>query len=178
MIFEHQSYRTFLKSELADRVTANEAYSLRAFSKHLGVTPSMLSDVLRGKRNLSLDMALKISHRLKLEGKEVEYFSTLVQFDTAKTMELKAELQTRLLALNSKNDPHDLNVDAFKMIADWYHIAILEICTLPRVKVTPAFIEECFNKVVHLSNKSKNNDAIYHLGIQYFRLNKTRKDLV
>lgn len=50
-------YRAFLNQKLKRRIEKNPAYSLRAMAKHLGLAPSMLSDVLSGKRNLSLDHA-------------------------------------------------------------------------------------------------------------------------
>ncbi|MBY0416107.1 MAG: DUF4423 domain-containing protein [Bdellovibrionales bacterium] len=33
-------------------------------------------------------------------------------------------------------------------------------------------MEECFSKILHLADESKNKDAVYHLGIQLFNLTK------
>lgn len=140
MIFEHTSYRSYLKSVLAERITKNPAYSLRAMAKVLGIQPSHLSAVQNGLKNLSPESAAKIAAKLGLTREENDYFCLLVQYESTKEPELKATYLARLRELNNRDEVKDLSVDAFKAIADWYHIPILEMTTLTGFKFTAAGI--------------------------------------
>lgn len=140
MIFEHTSYRSYLKSVLADRIAKNPFYSLRAMARALEVQPSHLSAIHNGLKNLSPQTALKIAAKLGLSEQESEYFRLLVDYEAAKSPELKAAYQRKLQALNGKTEVRDLSLDAFKLIADWYHIPILEMTGLAKFKFTPAAV--------------------------------------
>lgn len=135
-VFEHASYRTFLKSVLADRIARNGSYSLRAMAKQLGIVASHLSAIHNGAKNLSNEAALKISRKLELSSAETDYFCTLVQYENAKEPDLKNAFFERLQAMNPKREVKDLSVDAFKMIADWYHIPILEMTNITGINLT------------------------------------------
>lgn len=137
-VFEHSSYRTYLRSVLAERITRNPSYSLRAMAKALGLQASHLSSIHSGQKRLSAETAMKVAVNLGLGKTETEYFTLLVQYENAREPELKHEYQQRLSALNSNGPVRDLSIDAFKMIADWYHIPILEMTNLTSVNVTPA----------------------------------------
>ncbi len=52
----------------------NPRYSLRAFADFLQLQPSKLSEILNGKRGLSVEKAQLIGRRLKLESAELEAF--------------------------------------------------------------------------------------------------------
>ncbi|MGZ3748755.1 MAG: hypothetical protein ACXVCD_15580, partial [Pseudobdellovibrionaceae bacterium] len=51
------SYQTILKNELKYRLQRNPSYSLRAFAKALEMSAPHLSDILSGKKGLSLSSA-------------------------------------------------------------------------------------------------------------------------
>jgi uncharacterized protein (TIGR02147 family) len=128
MVFEHSSYRDFLKGVLTDRTRQNPRYSLRGLARQLGVQPSLLSEVMGGRRRLSEDTAIKIADRLGLEENEREYFQLLVRLDRAKTVELREATLKRIEKLHPrKGEVHDLAVDLFRTIADWYHFALLRL---------------------------------------------------
>lgn len=130
MIFEHQNYRHFLKETLAERAKAHDGYSLRGFSMKLGVSNSFLSEVLKDKKSLSVELAFKIAVKLDLTEAETQYFCFLVQLEQEKDPKFREELSRRLNALNPRRKAHDLSVDLFKTIADWHHFAILELTYL------------------------------------------------
>lgn len=174
-IFEHTSYRGFLKATLAERVSSNRAYSLRAFARALGIPASHLSTVQSGKKNLSLEAAARVAQRLGLSPAESEYFLLLVQIETlagsgragAGSAELVASLRDRARTLKPSSAAarvQDLSVDAFRVIADWYHIPILEMTGLAsasaqklepkwvarRLGITPVEVEAAVERLVRL----------------------------
>lgn len=140
MVFEHQNYRTFLKSALAHRAKASEGYSLRGFAEKIQVSNSFLSEVLSSKKKLSVELAFKIAVKLDLTQAETQYFCLMVQLEQEKDPVFREEILSRLSALNPRQETRDLSIDVFKVISDWYHLAILELSYLPAFKIEPAYL--------------------------------------
>lgn len=140
MIFEHGDYRTFLKTALSEKAKEREGYSLRAFAEKLRISNSYLSEVLNNKKALSVELAFKVALKLDLTDLETQYFCLLVQIDQEKDPVFREAFQKRLNDLNPKRKTHDLSVDLFKTISEWYHLPILELTFLPGFKGTPEYI--------------------------------------
>jgi len=140
MVLQHSNYRAFLRATLADRQKKNGAYSMRAYAKHLGVTQSAVSQILSGKKNLSAETALKMAGRLELAELEAEYFCLLTQLETAKTPALKETVIKRLNSLNPQKPIHELSLEFFRVISDWYHLAIRNMTEMDGVILSPKFI--------------------------------------
>lgn len=136
MIFEHQSYRTFLRASLADRSRKAKGYSLRAFALKLGISNAFLSQLLSGKKSLSMDQAFKIGLKLDLTNNEVQYLCLLAQIEDEPDTEYRQVLLGRLSSLNPKRESFDLSVDLFKIVSDWYHFALLELTQITGLTVT------------------------------------------
>jgi uncharacterized protein (TIGR02147 family) len=135
MIYEHENYREFLKTTLAEKCSKNSAYSLRAFATHMKISPSMLSEVIKGKKHLSTDMALKISEGLGLTAKEKDYFYNLVLFETAKNVDLKIILEKKINKMRPKKAISDLSLEMFRVISDPAHVTILEMASINNLKL-------------------------------------------
>jgi uncharacterized protein (TIGR02147 family) len=143
MIYEHKSYRTFLREELAERAKKNPKYSLRAMALQLGFSHSTLSLVMKGSVNLSLESARKIASRLNLSPTETEYLCLLIQLDNSHDPEIKESILRRLQSLNPKGAPsHDLSVDVFKQRSEWYYTAIMGMSEFPNNNITPIQISK------------------------------------
>lgn len=140
MIYAHFSYRTFLKEVLVDKTAKNPSYSLRAMARQLGVATSSLSEVLAGKSGFSLMAARKIALKLRLSPEETEYFCLLVQLEATKDLEIRESLLARIRGSNPNlpHQVHDLSVDQFMQISEWYHSAILELVSLDGKDMTAA----------------------------------------
>ncbi len=172
MIYEHNSYRSYLKNILADRQSKNPAYSLRALARDLGVKPAHLSFVIRAKKGISLQNALKIAKSIGLNSQEIEYFCGLVHYEDAKSPELKNNYLQRLQSLNTQTQIHDLSVDLFRIISDWYHIPILEMLELKdfkftainlaqRLGITPIQAEVAIERLMRLELLEKDKKGNY-----------------
>ncbi len=135
MLYEHQNYRTFLKQVLVEK-NEKTNYSLRSFSEKLNVSHSFLSEVLNHRKSLSMDLAFKIAVRLGLTDSETQYFCLLVQMEQEKEPDYQEKLQIRMRSLNPNQAAYDLSTDVFKLISDWYHIAILELPLLTGFQLT------------------------------------------
>lgn len=140
VIFEHTHYRPFLRSILTQRQARNSRYSMRAFAAQIGLTQAAVSQVLSGKRGLSVDTAIRIGKELGLSESENEYFRVLVQLEGTRNPDLKSSLMTRAQELNFRRPIKNLSVDLFRLIADWYHLPIKNLLRLKKFDFTPATI--------------------------------------
>ncbi len=142
MIYEFKNYREYLRAELVDTIKRNPNYSLRAFAKKLGLAPSTLSEVLKGKKNISREMSFKLSKSLRMDSNETEYFELLVDLETLVSEDRRMETLDRINRLRPSGAVKDLSVDLFKLISDWYHLPILEMTQLRDFKFSPPNISK------------------------------------
>lgn len=109
-----RDFRVMLQQELIDRCRKNPRYSLRAFAKALDVSSSALTEMLSGKRKITKRSMDKFGVNLGLSADEIQVFQN----------------QTYKGAKNSnqqKADYHQITLDQYALISDWYHYAILEL---------------------------------------------------
>lgn len=140
---QYFSYRDILKSILESRISANSKYSLRAFARDIKISPSQLSLVLNGKKGISLLAAERIVQSLDLKPQEASVFLDLVSSVDAKSKAVRQEAIQRL----SRPEPQSktIAIDAFRIISDWYHFAILELTTVQGFVPSIEYIEKQLN---------------------------------
>lgn len=143
------TYQNFLSSEFEGRRLRNPNYSLRAFARDLGLAAPKLSEILRGKCGLSELSARRLATELALSEKEAIIFINQV---IVKHSRSKAEREKALKVLDSLKEHHtfdEIALDAFKIIADWYHFAILELTEVEGFRSNVSWIAKRLN----LTNK-------------------------
>jgi len=133
---ETHDYRKWLKAEFKRRQSINAKYSLRGFAKTLSVSPSFLSKVLSGKKNLSLVTAVQIADRLNFTKNEKSQFCRWVQSQLSPDS-AKAALQGELAPGTVIGQ---IDLDVFQTIADWHHYALRELVATRGFKADPAWI--------------------------------------
>ncbi len=117
-----------LQHELKRRLSANSLYSLRAFARDLGVSPSWLSKLINLKKGISEKQAVHIGNLLGLNQKELTLFLTSVTAHHARSSKSKSIALTKL-GLLKKNvvSSRKLSIEEHEIIGSWYHLAILEL---------------------------------------------------
>lgn len=126
-------YQVFLLQELETRTQKNPAYSLRAFARDLGISPSRLSELLHRKTGLSRLAALKIAERLRLSESNTTLFVTLVEQAHARSA-LKRAAATKRLERLGASSYEALEGERFEAISDWICLALMELVRLPAFK--------------------------------------------
>jgi transcriptional regulator with XRE-family HTH domain len=117
-----EDFRIQLQGELLRRCRDNPRYSLRAFARYLGVEPSFLSKILNGKRSVTLQTLERLCPRLGLNSDQF-----ITGLDSA-----AGDVQDREL--------RQLQDDQYRVVADWYHFAILELMSVPGFLGNPAAV--------------------------------------
>jgi uncharacterized protein (TIGR02147 family) len=135
-----------LRERLDELKTKNNSFSLRAFSRLLGVSPASLSEFLNGKRVISQKMILKMADRLCLSPDE---FTTL----SDKLTRDKNGIET-----NVSNKKIQIQNDQYFLIADWHYYAILCLAETNNFKSDSGWIADRLK-----TSKSKVSDALERL---------------
>jgi uncharacterized protein (TIGR02147 family) len=115
MINMNFDYRNELKMILSERQRRNKRYSLRALAQDMGISVTALHGALSGERHLSKRNLQKVATKLEWSlGKTAEALTSLsISFDPTEQL---------------------LQEDLFCSIADWLHLAILNLARIPGVK--------------------------------------------
>lgn len=137
----------FLKSEFTKRKTKNPNFSVRAFARWLELSPAQVSQVMSGKRPLTLKALEKINKKLDISPFEKQ---TLVD----SLVGTSAKRQNPATLTDEQQSFRTLSEDQFKMMADWYHVAILSLTRIPNAKADPRWIARKLNISVEDANEA------------------------
>ncbi len=110
-----------LKQEYLDRKVRRSSYSERAFARDLKVSSGFISLLFRGQRSLSPAKGLQIANRLGWSEERVNQFVDLIQrqgLQSASSAKVKGKAKSPFV---------ELEIDAFRFIADLNHIAALTL---------------------------------------------------
>ena len=106
----------------------NGQYSLRAFARDLELTPSRLSSILQKKQGLSIATASDLARKLKLSEARKTWFINSVGSLHARSEKERAHFKQNISAQKDAAKIFtEIQLEYFKVIADWYHFAILEL---------------------------------------------------
>lgn len=139
MNLQNDYYIEAIKSELAHRTSRNPKYSLRAFARALGLEATVISQILNKKRTPSFRTAQRIVEGLGLAPDEQQlFYASLAAVQNDRKLErLNPFFRT---VVQTQKAPQDLSIDVFRIISDWYHIAILELTFVDGFQSDPAWI--------------------------------------
>jgi uncharacterized protein (TIGR02147 family) len=141
----YNNLRGLLQKELLNRCKKNTHYSLRAFARSLKLEPSACYKILHGKRNISKKMFAFLALNLKLSPQEQMKI-------------LKIDEQCSFKADSEYQKFQTLTIEAFNIISEWYHYAILEMTKLQKFNFEPKTIARSLGLSV-----SEVNIAIHRL---------------
>lgn len=124
---KHVDPRQLLQSELQRRCERNPRYSLRALAASLGMSHTVLSLVLSGKRPLSKKACVTVAKALNL--------------DPAETAALIASRKPDNKAAQAVlSNPELIELDKFAVISEWYHFGILSLLEVEDCKFDSRWI--------------------------------------
>ena len=122
-----ENIQKLLNEKFTEMRLKNSSYSMRAFARKLGLQPSAVHEILKGKRRISHKIATIIADKLLLD--PTERANLLREFPQklskkSKFKEGKSEELNRV----------KLSTQQFELIADWSHYAILNLLETKNVK--------------------------------------------
>lgn len=117
-------FQELLTHEFSIRKSRNTHYSIRAFSNYLGLSKTIVSEIISGKRRPSKKTAAKIVDKLKLSPIKSERL-----LETLQTKNIK-EIFT---------DHLQLKEDQFRMLSVWYYSAIFCLVKITTNIISPSY---------------------------------------
>ncbi|MEQ1877009.1 MAG: TIGR02147 family protein [Bdellovibrionia bacterium] len=138
---EDLDYRYVIRNALVDRIKSNPSYSARAMARDLRLSSAFFSQVMTGKKNLSEGKGVEIAERLGLDSYKTQLFVGLIRYAGSKDPRHKERILSEMkVATGDKVEFHDLRVDLFNIVSEWYHFAIVELTTVFNFKSDPRWI--------------------------------------
>jgi uncharacterized protein (TIGR02147 family) len=117
---EQLAIQKLLRTNLISAQSKNFRFSLRSYSRLLGLNPGALSGIMNGRRNVSRDMAEKITRKLMVDPQE--------RADLLKLFPEKRKYRNTEELKNSEVDKYlEIEASSFRMIAEWEHFALLSL---------------------------------------------------
>jgi uncharacterized protein (TIGR02147 family) len=117
---------SLLRSELLRKKRKNPSYSLRSFARDIDVSPAFLSQVLSGKKNLSVDRAKKIAMKIGWGSLKRRRFSQLAELSGFSDIEMKKDM-SRIVVQKQLEPTWTIREDQVECVAGWYHFALVEL---------------------------------------------------
>lgn len=131
-----------LLAELSQRQAKNPAYSMRAFAAQLGLSPTLLSQLLSGSRPLTHRTASLVANRLGL--------------DPAAAQQLMGQaggVKPRPGAPKMGMNTPALSVEEFRLVADWEHFAVLALAGVAKNQAKPEWIARRLGITAHRASE-------------------------
>ncbi len=135
----------FLKDEFDKRKMKNPNFSVRSFARWLELSPAQVSQVMSGKRPLTLKALEKIDKKLDISPLEKQSLLESLAGTSDQGMQGAAASEAVFRTLSE---------DQFKLMADWYHVAILSLTRLPGAKSDPRWIARKLNISLEEANQA------------------------
>ncbi|MBX3017297.1 MAG: TIGR02147 family protein [Bdellovibrionaceae bacterium] len=141
-MFRFQDYKRYV-NERIESLPKQGHGEYRRMALALRVSTTLMSQVFRGEKHLSLEMAADLCDYLHLDDHEAQFFLLLVEFQKSGSANLKEKLKRRIVdeqkknrSLEKKLDLHDRQElsDEDKAIyySSWMYAGIRNLCALHR----------------------------------------------
>lgn len=150
-----------LRNQLFDYQKKNPAFSLRSFAKKLQVSPSSLSEILNGKRNISKKLAIRILSRLGSDPKDQNKIIQLFEYSKISSQTDQPKTKKYL----------ELSSDQFQTLSQWQHFAILALTETKGFIADPSWISGRLG--LSLGEVEQALDRLHRLGL--IEWNRTKK---
>ena len=129
-IFECENWREILADRYGALRRKSPRISLRGFAKSVALAPSTVSEIFSGKSSISASAAARMAKVIGLTKTETEYWIDLIERDTSRSTRDRQGASARISQRRRTRIIPSLPEDRFKFMADWHHLAILELSLL------------------------------------------------
>jgi uncharacterized protein (TIGR02147 family) len=164
-IFEYIDYRRYLRDAYEERRKESPKFSYRYIAGKVGFSsPGFFANVLSGKKDISLKLALKFAELFKLNRKEREYFETLVLFNKSAGAAEKKEYLDRLLALRGTSIKK-VEAHQWEYFEHWHHAVVRELIAIKPFRGDFRALAAMVNPPISIQEAKKSVELLERLGL-------------
>lgn len=124
-IFNYTDFRKYLTDYYEEKKKENPKFSYRYLTSLGGINAGNFAKMLKGERNFTLNSAISLSHALKLNKRERDYFQIMVLFCQAKSHEEKKRHFEELMTFK-ESSVRVLDANHYMFYDKWYYTAVRE----------------------------------------------------
>lgn len=139
-IFRYADYRQFLKDWWSWKKRSSRIASFRSFAMKAGTAPSLLKDIIEGRRRLTSDTVVKFTPALGLSDHESSYLALLARFGNARNVAEKNHAFAEMAKVRRKMFLKFLPPEKYALWTTWYHASIRELTALEDFQEDPEWI--------------------------------------
>ncbi|MGL1904442.1 MAG: TIGR02147 family protein, partial [Fibrobacterales bacterium] len=164
-IFGYYNYRSYLKDYYEYRKSKEPSFSYRIFVQQAGLRSSgIYLDIVRGRRRLTLNSLLSFSKAMKLEEKEIKYFTLMMHFTDATTHEAKQDVFEEMSAMLPRV-ARKITRAQRAYYENWYVIAIREALSVINIDVNYQDLAYFLNPRVSVSKVKHSMNLLEELDL-------------
>lgn len=164
-VFDYLDYRAYLRA-FYQRRKERAAFSYRAFSMRAKLkSPNYLKLVIDGERNLTPAMAKRFAAACGLVGQPALFFSELVAFGQATSIDDRNDIYSRLRRFRQYREAHQLQIAQDEYHSRWYLPAIRELALAHDFRPDPEWIASRLVPKIRVSDAKLALDVLLQLGL-------------
>lgn len=144
------------------------SYSYSEYSFDLGLSRSnVIRLIIAGKRSLTAKSGEKIAQALQLKGVQRKYWTTLVEFQQARTPAKRDACFSKILSYRQVAKPDNITKLVSQFYSEWYHPIIREMISLDEFNADPNWLRKRLSFPLRLDEIKKSIDLLLELNILY-----------
>jgi len=165
-LYKYLDYRRFLRDWFQARKRANPRFSHRAFARRTGQrSPSTLSDVMEGRRNLTPNMIEVFCRAMALNAEQISFFTLLVHLEQAKTPDERNRAWDRIAATRRFKEARRIEGEGFRYLSKWYYPAIRELAHRDDFTPNPEWIAKTLRPCITAPQARKALEELKDMGL-------------
>lgn len=130
-VYNYETPRDFIHAIFQFKKNRRSSFSLRAWAKQMGFkNPTLLSDVLRGKRQPSERLIECLAKNLLLSQNELDYLKLLYSRANARNTAEKTAVEQLLYGIRPNLPIMQLSPSTLAMLDTWYYFVLIEMTEL------------------------------------------------
>ena len=142
-IYHYTDYRLFIRDYFKEKKGLNPAFSHQYFSRRAAIkSKGFMLHVMKGQRNLTRPVMLRVAQALGLNKQQTRYFDDLVTFCQAKTIGDREFYYNKLAEFRKAAKITNLDDRRYEFLNEWYHTVIRELIPLHQGAIDPAALEK------------------------------------
>jgi uncharacterized protein (TIGR02147 family) len=165
-LFQYTDYRAFLRDYYEWAKKELRGFSHRSFLEKAGMSgPTYLKRVMEGQHDLTANSIPKFIKAMSLAQDEAGFFTALVTFNQAKTLQEKDSAFQTLMALKAPRQDSQLEQSQYDYYRDWYNIGIRELLATGDYPDDPTAISKDLAPPVSPKKVKKALELLKELGL-------------